>query len=257
MNTAHKKHKISKKVIPEKKAVLEPEKQSVTSDAGQPQEVQPMQVVASAQVPVGSAPPVEPAPAVAPVVEPGVSSAPAVKPPASSDPLTDFKEKMNEEEYPVSDMPPKKNFMWPILFVFIIALAVLGGIFVYKQGMNKGTEVNVVTLSPTPTLAPEPTKAAIDLTKYTIKILNGSEVEGEAGKQKSNLEEEGFTVSSVGNAVKSDYTKTIIQAKKEVDSGFLDKLKSVLESSFVVGDSEELPEDADSDIIIIIGSKNN
>lgn len=178
-------------------------------------------------------------------------SAPAV------DPLTDFKEKMSEEEEsPMSNQPQKKNFMWPILFIFIIALVLLGGIFVYKQGMNKGTDVNVVTLSPTPTTIPTPT-ITVDLSKYEIQILNGSEVDGEAGRQKANLEAEGFTISSVGNADSSDYTKTIIQAKADVDKGFLDKLKSVLEESFVVGDNEELSEDEDPDVIVIIGSETN
>lgn len=174
-----------------------------------------------------------------------------------SDPLTDFKEKMSEEEKPVSDAPPRKNFMWPILFVVFLALALLAGIFIYKQGVNKGEEINVVTLTPTPTVAPEPSKAEIDLSKYKIEILNGSEIDGEAGKQKDNLEGEGFKVSSIGNAENSDYTKTIIQAKEDVDKDFLDKLKSVLEKSFVVGETEGLSEDADSDVIVIIGSETN
>lgn len=183
-------------------------------------------------------------------------TAPAVET-ASPDPLTDFKEKMNEEEeQSVSSAPPQKNFMWPILFVVSLALVSLIGVFLYKQGMNKGTQVNVVTLSPTPTVMPKPSKA-IDFSKYSIKILNGSEIDGEAGRQKTNLEGEGFTISSVGNAANSDYTKTIIQAKEAVESAYLNKLKSVLEESFVVGEMEELPRDADSDIIVIIGSKTN
>src|SRR3990167_3955014 len=45
---------------------------------------------------------------------------------ASADPLTDFKEKMSEEEEsPVYSEPAKKNYMWPILFIFIIALLML------------------------------------------------------------------------------------------------------------------------------------
>lgn len=174
-----------------------------------------------------------------------------------ADPLTDFKEKMiEEEEQPVPSEPPQKNFMWPILFVVFLALATLIGIFVYKQGMNKGPNVNVVTLSPTPTAMPEPTKA-VDLTKYEIKVLNGSEVDGEAGRQKESLEAKGFTVFSIGNAANSDYIETIIQAKKTVEPAFLNKLKSVLGESFVVGETGELSSDADSDVIVIIGSETN
>lgn len=159
--------------------------------------------------------------------------------------------------HPTSDVPQKKNFMWQILFIVFLALASMVGIFIYKQGMNKGMQVKVVTLSPTPTRAPIPTAAEIDLSKYEIKILNGSKVDGEARRQKANLEAEGFTVVLVGNAAKSDYTKTIIQAKEDVDKDSLGKLKSVLEQSFVVGEIEELPEDADSDVIVIIGSLTN
>lgn len=174
----------------------------------------------------------------------------------NADPLSDFKEKMNKEEHLPSNMSSKKNFMWPILFIFVIAIAVLGGIFVYKQNANKDKDVNVVALTPTPRQpSPKPTVAEVDLSKYEIKILNGSELEGEAGRQKTNLEEEGFTISSIGNASESDYTKTIIQAKETVDKDFLDKLRSVLELSFGVGEQEDLPVDADSNIIVIIGSE--
>lgn len=179
--------------------------------------------------------------------------------PGPSDALADFKEKMKEsEKMPAFSAKPQKNFMWPILFVFVAAILILGGIFVYKQGIgtNKETGVNVVTLSPTPTAIPQPSPV-VDLTKYEIKVLNGSEVEGEAGRQRTNLEGEGFVVSGVGNADDSDYTKTIIQAKKEVEAGFLDKLKSALEKSFIVAETEKLSEDSDDDVIVILGSQTN
>ncbi len=172
------------------------------------------------------------------------------------DPLNDFKEKMSEEEQIPTPAPEKKNYMWPILFIFVVGIVFLAGIFVYKNGMFKSEKVNVVTVTPAPTAIPEPTIAP-DLSKYEIKVLNGSEVSGEAGRQQTNLENEGFTVSSVGNADKSDYTTTIIQAKKTVDKAFLDKLKSVLETSFVLGDQEELSDDSSSDVIVIIGSETN
>ena len=190
-------------------------------------------------------------------VESAKATAQATKAATSSDPLAGFKEKMNEEEHPASDIPQKKNFMWPILFVVFLALALLAGIFIYKQGMSRSSseKVNVVTLSPTPTLSPEPTKAKIDLSKYEIKILNGSSISGEAGRQKDSLEGLGFTVSGVANADNSDYTDTIIRAKEEVDKDFLDKLKSVLESTFTLGDFENLSDDASTPIVIIIGTK--
>lgn len=171
------------------------------------------------------------------------------------DPLTEFKEKMNEEERDPLDAPAKKNYMWPILLVFIIAILSLTGVFFYRRGINiNNNEANVAKLSPTPTIAPEPTKT-IDLTKYEIEVQNGSEVSGEASRQQTSLEEEGFMVSSIGNADNSDYTDTIIKAKTEVDKDFIAKLKSFLNNSFTVGETETLSEDTSVPVVVIIGIK--
>lgn len=177
-----------------------------------------------------------------------IESAPA------EDPLIEFKEKMTEEEYPASDISQKKNYMWPILLIFIIAILLLVGVFLYKNEINTNDKINVVTLSPSPTIVPEPTKT-IDLAKYEIEILNGGGVSGEASRQKTNLAAEGFKISSIGNADNSDYIDTIIKAKKEVDKDFIVKLKSVLSNSFAVGEAESLSEDASVPIVIILGTK--
>lgn len=171
-----------------------------------------------------------------------------------TDPLSEFKEKMVEEELSVPDNTPKKNFMWPILFIFIITMLLLVGVFLYKQGANTNDKINVVTLTPTPTITPEPTKT-IDLTKYEIEIQNGGGVSGEASRQKESLTAEGFAISSIGNADNSDYTETIIKAKKEVEKAFLDELKSVLEKTFTVGEIKTLPDSASSSVVVILGAK--
>jgi hypothetical protein len=183
-------------------------------------------------------------------VEPVVNA--PVNPAPENNPLNDFKEKVEVE----MNLPsrPQKNYMWPILFIFIIALALLGGVFAYRQGIFKVEKVNVVSLSPTPVASPVPTKA-IDLKKYEIEILNGSEVTGEASKQKAILEAAGFTVSSIGNADQSDYTDTIIKAKAEVDKDFLARLKSDLGNTFTVGEAQVLSEDSSVPIVIILGTK--
>lgn len=174
---------------------------------------------------------------------------------SSVDPLTDFKEKMAKEEKSVLNDEPKKNYMWPILLIFVITILLLAGVFLYKYGINIKDKVNVVTLSPTPVVAtPEPTKA-VDLTKYEIEIQNGSGVSGEASRQEDNLKEEGFVISSIGNADNSDYTDTIIKAKAEVEKGFLDKLKNVLENTFTVGETEVLPDDSSAPVVVILGTK--
>ncbi len=173
---------------------------------------------------------------------------------SSVDPLIDFKEKMVEEEKSVLDVPQKKNYMWPILLIFVITILLLVGVFLYKYGISIKDKVNVVTLVPSPTTAPQPTKA-VDLTKYEIEIQNGGGVSGEAGRQQAVLETEGFTISSIGNADNSDYTDTIIKAKAEVEKAFLDKLKSVLENTFTLGEVETLSENSLAPVVVIIGTK--
>lgn len=155
----------------------------------------------------------------------------------------------------------KKNIAWIMLFVVLVGMAVVGGIFVYQKYMGKSSNKTLSTaVSPSPTAKPSataaPTEAEVDLSKYEIKVLNGSEVAGQAGKQKENLETEGFTVSDIGNATNSNYERTVIQVKKEVDKAFVSELRKVLEKTFVVEKATvDLPEDADNDVIVIIGSK--
>ena len=191
------------------------------------------------------------------VIEQAVSQAASSEMPAESpaeNPLTDFKEKMAEEELLVTDDSQKKNYMWPILLIFAMVILLLVGVFLYKYGINIKDKVNVTTPVPSPTAAPQPTKA-VDLIKYEIEIQNGSGVSGEASKQESSLKEEGFTISSIGNADNSDYTQTVIKAKAEVDKDFIAKLKSVLSNSFTVGEAEILPDDSSSSVVVIIGTK--
>lgn len=176
---------------------------------------------------------------------------------SAADPLTEFKQKMIKEEHAGFDVPVKKNYMWPILFVFIIVILLLVGVFLYKNGIiinNGNSKVNVIEVSPSPVIIPEPTKT-LDLTKYEIEILNGGGVAGEASKQKASLEGEGFTVSSVGNADNSDYTDTIIRVKTEVDKDFIAKLKSFLSDSFTVSETESLSEESSVPVVVVIGTK--
>lgn len=147
----------------------------------------------------------------------------------------------------------KKNVLLPILVIVLLGIAVLGGLFLYRQNFSKKIEkIKEVSLSPTPIekVTPKP----LDLSKFKIEILNGSGIEGQASSQKTDLESMGFVVAAIGNADNGDYTTTLIQTKKDVDKAFLDKLRTVLEESFEVS-TEELDEDAKTDVVIIIGSK--
>ncbi len=93
--------------------------------------------------------------------------------------------------------------------------------------------------------------------RYSIEVINGSEVAGAASRLKSALTTAGFDVLSAGNADKSDYTDTIISVKKKVNSAFLDKLKDNLKETYVLKSDIKvtIPDINEADVIITIGGK--
>lgn len=164
--------------------------------------------------------------------------------------------------------PQKKSKIWLILIVILIVVAGVSGALYYfrtkaiQENTKEDKESSTVS-KPSPTKTPvsadessatESSVLKIDLSKYKIQVLNGSGVGGEASRLKDALEEEQFVVQDIGNADTSDYEKTIIRAKKDVQKEYLDKLKKLLGETYVLDTEEELGESADVDVVIIIGS---
>lgn len=153
----------------------------------------------------------------------------------------------------------KRGKTWLFLFVVSILLAIIAGLFIYREGVVKSgvNSQNIPVPSPTsaakPQIFPTPTQAIIDVSKYEIEILNGSGLNGEAAKVKGQLENEKFTVISIGNALLQQ--KTVIQVKQSVPKEFIAKLKSFLEQTYVLDSIQELDESAKFDAAIIIGSQ--
>jgi len=110
---------------------------------------------------------------------------------------------------------------------------------------------------PTPTVPPPtaaPTQKPVDLTAFTIGVLNGSGIAGKAADEKTSLTTAGYKVTSTGNAVKSDFTKTEIAAKKTVDPAFLSKLEDELKKSFDVDATvASLPASSTTDVTVTLG----
>lgn len=135
--------------------------------------------------------------------------------------------------------------------------ALLGGIYFYQTKVGKsavavsGEPTPEVSASPKPTATPQ---ATVDLTKYSVVILNGSGIAGEASKAKSILTNAGFEVGSTGNASNYNFTKTVIKAKKEVEAVFLSKLTDSLSKTYQVAETEELESTSKDEVQVIIGS---
>ncbi len=144
-----------------------------------------------------------------------------------------------------------KLWIWILVIILVIALGA-GGWFFFGRNAD-GTANSDVTPTESPTEAPTPTEEEADLTAHEVQVLNGSGVAGEAGRLQEALEEAGFTVSGTGNADNSDYTETIIQAKADVNEGFLNALADELSKTYTLSDNEELDEDSENDVVVIIG----
>lgn len=175
-----------------------------------------------------------------------------------------------EEDKPVEKKVDNKsstnfNIFWIILPGIMLLGLLMGGIVAYYSGLNKfksSEEAAANNSTPQPSITVESSPSAspaakIDLTKYKIKILNGSGIKGEAGKVQALLEKAGFTIESTGNASKYDYTKTIIQAKEGVDNAFLAQLEKNLSQTYKLDKSTVLKDSETSSIIIVVGSSKN
>lgn len=95
--------------------------------------------------------------------------------------------------------------------------------------------------------------SGLDRSKLSITVVNGSGIEGSAGKAATILKDLGYNVTSTGNADNFDYQGVTIKAKKE-SSKFLDLLKKDLSKNYTVSaSSSDLSSDSPTDAIIIIG----
>lgn len=170
---------------------------------------------------------------------------------------------------------------------FLVGTAFFAGVYFAPQirGTNsqkisqKQIIVPIVTASATPSAVPTtvvtkdldsrlrgndigpsvtPTETAsteADLSAYTIRILNGSGKAGEAARLMKTLTVEGFKVSRIGTALKNNYQTTQVSAKQTVDQAYQNKLKEILDKTYITVASSQISETAsqEADVIITIG----
>lgn len=154
-----------------------------------------------------------------------------------------------------SKKPSSFKILW-ILIPGLLMLAILiGGIFVYHSGLSKLRTIEEPIPEPTaiPFSTPIPQPQKPDLTKYSITVLNGSGIKGEAGKVQTLLEKAGFKVASTSNAKTYDYKKTEISVQKDVDADFIKALIAALTKSYQLSD----PKTATSQAIPVIITVGN
>lgn len=156
--------------------------------------------------------------------------------------------------------PRKKKSLIPLLFLIIIIGAVVGG-GIYIARSVLGGEKPAPSPSPTPTstlFTPSPLEEpeAVDVSQYSVQILNGSGVAGEAGKVNDLLVSAGFSKADTGNADNYDYTDSQIQLKANTPDAVFDAVKGALSEEYtIVKSSDNLAEDSEYDIVIIVGDR--
>jgi hypothetical protein len=176
------------------------------------------------------------------------------------------KEEIVEEPVKQEEEKPQKESSFNILWILIPGMLLLGlligGIFAYVFGIQKISDSQKSNTSGTQNITVEPTvppttkptaSPSASLSKYKIKILNGSGIKGEASKVQDLLEKAGFTVSSTGNASSYDFTKTQISVVKDTDPVFIQALVKILSKNYTLADPKTATSQAQP-VIVTVGN---
>ncbi len=117
-----------------------------------------------------------------------------------------------------------------------------------KNTQSLAISPTAVPIPATPTASPS---AAIKK-DYSIRILNASGIQGEAGRLREQLAENNFTVSSTGNASNAK-PEISVHYSAAVDDVYLNELDNVLKTIYTTVTTEPKLASDEADITIIIG----
>lgn len=139
--------------------------------------------------------------------------------------------------------------------IIVIILIILGLIWFFgdwgKMVVTSRTEtvaVGAVTETPTPTVAIE--QSELDLTKYTVQVLNSTDVNGVSAGIRDILTMAGWGKIDIGNAPPT--TKSLVRVKTGLSELIGEKIKNSL-SDYDLIEGESLPVDNQYDVVIVIG----
>jgi hypothetical protein len=159
------------------------------------------------------------------------------------------------------------------LFLITLGVALLvavlaGGIYVYVSGLQELPSISEADPTPKPlaTQAPSASSTPVatvsassapaqKLNTYSVSVLNGNGRPGEAAKAKAVIEKAGFKVGFTGNASKTDFRTTMVQAKATVPASVVSSMKTALQGTYTVEDGAALPATNVFDIVVTVGTE--
>ena len=147
-----------------------------------------------------------------------------------------------------------------IIVVAVILGIIAGGFYYYRSKVSSPQEPTKPSTTTETVVTPQPTEEPvteeIDFSEFSVSILNGSGVPGEAGNAESLMSDLEFSSVDTGNAESYDYENTEVSLKDGLPEGVYSKIEEALTGVYNVTLSETtLDEDSSFDIIIIVGSK--
>ena len=173
-------------------------------------------------------------------------------------PKDESKEESSEEKLPETDKLP----FWILFFAFLIGLTLgaglIGGIFYYKSRVESSVSDES---KPSSTIAPDTeeektedaTEPEIELSSYSIQILNGSGIKGIASEFEVIIQDAGFDNTTTGNADNYEYEVTEVSFKTSVSQEVKDVINDSL-SDYETETNDDLSDTSEYDVVIIVGS---
>lgn len=138
--------------------------------------------------------------------------------------------------------------------VSVLILCAFSGKIAYQKRKQLANETNGLTT--VTSITPTPTLVQIELSKYSVHVLNGSGVAGQAGYVKDILQKNGFKKIDIGNASNYAFKDTSIGIKEVLAEILYPHIIEILENEYTVSLNEQrIADDSNYDLIIIVGSK--
>ncbi len=144
-----------------------------------------------------------------------------------------------------------------VIFLVSFALSFILFVFISKANLNfpqlPKLNTSFAKPSPTPTVTPSPTPTpSFKKEELKIKVLNGSGTKGKATEVKDILTDLGYGEVLTDNADNFDYTKSVIEVKKNRQEA-VNWLKKDLKEYVSDFKISSLSEDQAADVVLIIG----